>query len=231
MSVFAQVWAWLTSPENWAANGIPLRLLQHLRYTATAIPIAALIAVPLGAYIGHTRRGGTLVVGLLNSVRALPELGLLVLLVPAMGLLLAFEALTIVLVLIAVPPLLAGTYAGVRNVEPSIVDAARGMGMSEREVLFKVELPNALPLMLGALRAATLQVIATASIAAFVALGGLGRFVIDGNSFREFDQMAGGAVLIAALAITVELVLTGVQWLVVSPGLRPTRTSKRKATT
>jgi osmoprotectant transport system permease protein len=235
MNVFDQVWTWLTNPANWTNTlgtpGIPQRLAEHLQYTALAIVIAALIAIPLGAYIGHTGRGGTVIVGIVNSFRALPELGLLILLVLATGVLFAVEALTIALVLIAIPPLLAGTYAGVRNVEPSIVDAARGMGMREREVLLKVELPNALPLILGALRSATLQVIATASIAAFVSLGGLGRFVIDGNATREFDQMAGGAVLIAALAIVVELVLAGVQWLVVSPGLRETRTRKRKATT
>lgn len=224
MNLFEKVWGWLTDPANWTTTlgspGIPQRLAEHLQYTAVAILIAALIAVPLGAYIGHTNRGTTFVVGFVNSFRALPELGLLILLVLTMGVLLAVEALTIALVLIAVPPLLAGTYAGVRNVDRAVVDAARGMGMRERDVLLKVELPNALPLVLGALRAATLQVIATASIAAFVSLGGLGRFVIDGYAFREFEQMAGGAVLIALLAVLVELVLTGVQWLVVSPGLR-----------
>lgn len=229
------MWEWLTNPDNWTKTfgtpGIPQRLAEHLQYTAVAVVIAALIAVPLGAYIGHTGRGGTFVVGMVNAFRALPELGLLILLALSMGVLLAFEAMTITLVLIAVPPMLAGTYAGIRNVDQSAVDAARGMGMREREVLVKVELPNALPLILGALRTATLQVIATASIAAFVSLGGLGRFVVDGLALREFDQMAGGAVLIAALAIVVELVLAGAQWLVVSPGLRAPRSRKRKATT
>ncbi|WP_436492029.1 ABC transporter permease [Actinokineospora sp. HUAS TT18] len=224
------VWDWLSDPDNWTRTlgtpGIPQRLVEHLTYTAVAVAIAAAIAVPLGAYIGHTGRGGTFVVGLVNAFRALPELGLLILLVLSMGLLLAFEAMTITLVLIAIPPLLAGTYAGIRNVDPAAVDAARGMGMREREVLLKVELPNALPLILGALRTAVLQVIATASIAAFVALGGLGRFIVDGLALREFDRMAGGAILIAALAITVELVLAGAQWLVVSPGLRDTRIRK-----
>ena len=221
MSIFDKLWAWLTDPANWSgATGIPARLAEHLQYTAVAVLIAAVIAVPLGAYIGHTNRGVTLIVGLVNAFRALPELGLLILLVLSMGILLAVEALTIVLVLIAIPPLLAGTYAGVRNVDRSVVDAARGMGMRERDVLLKVELPNALPLVLGALRTAVLQVIATASIAAYVALDGLGRYVIDGLAFRKFEQMAGGAVLIAALAVLVELVLIGVQRLVVSPGLR-----------
>ncbi|SDD22552.1 ABC transporter permease [Actinokineospora iranica] len=243
VNVFEQVIAWLTDPDHWKTTlgiaGIPQRLGEHLHYTGLAMLVAAVIAIPLGAYIGHTGRGGTVVVGVVNSFRALPELGLLILLVLAMGVLLAVQALTIALVSMAVPVLLAGTYAGIRNVDPAVVDAARGMGMREWEILLKVELPNALPLIFGALRAATLQVIATASIAAAVSLGGLGRFVVDGNAFREYDQMAAGAVLIAALAITVELLLAGVQWLVVSPGLRDkprgrrtrSRLSTAKATT
>lgn len=228
------VWAWLTDPENWAKNflgpGIPTRVLEHLTYTGVAILIAAVIAIPLGSYVGHTGRGGVLVVGIANSFRALPELGLLILLVLVIGVVLAFQAVTIALVLLAVPPLLAGTYAGVRNVDPDVVDAARGMGMSERGILLRVELPIALPLILGGLRAATLQVIATASIAAFVSLGGLGRYVIDGRATGGpvgYAEMAGGAVLIAVLAIVVELVLAGVQRLAVSPGLRTTRTRRR----
>ncbi|WP_051386499.1 ABC transporter permease [Actinokineospora inagensis] len=224
MNVFTQVVDWLTDPDHWRTTlgiaGIPQRLGEHLQYTVIAVLIAAVLAIPLGAYIGHTGRGGTVVVGVVNSFRALPELGLLILLVLALGLTLALEAVTIALVLMAVPVLLAGTYAGIRNVDRAAVDAARGMGMTEWQILFRVELPNALPLVLGALRSATLQVIATASIAAAVSLGGLGRFVIDGNALREYDQMAAGAVLIAVLAIVVELLLTGVQWLVVSPGLR-----------
>ncbi|GAA2963267.1 ABC transporter permease [Actinokineospora diospyrosa] len=224
MSIFDQISAWLSDPDHWKTTlgiaGIPQRLAEHVQYTVLAVVIAAVIAIPLGAYIGHTGRGGTLVVGIVNSFRALPELGLLILLVLVMGLALALEAVTIALVLLAIPVLLAGTYAGVRNVDRAAVDAARGMGMSEWQVLVKVELPNALPLIFGALRSATLQVIATATIAAVVSLGGFGRYVIDGNSQREFDQMAAGAVLIAALAIVAELLLAGVQWLVVSPGLR-----------
>lgn len=222
-----QTWDWLTDPENWHKTiygpGIPYQLFKHLEYTGLAILIAVLIAVPLGVLIGHTGRGRFLVVGIANSFRALPELGLLILLVLFMGVALAVQAVTIVLVALAIPPLLAGTYAGISNVDRDVVDAARGMGMREWEIIWKVELPMALPLMFGGLRTATLQVIATASIAAFVALDGLGRFVIDGRAFGAgggYAMMAGGAVLIAALAIAVELLLAGVQKLVVSPGLR-----------
>jgi osmoprotectant transport system permease protein len=234
MNLFERVWEWLTNPENWTRNlfgpGIPTRILEHLQYTGLAILVAAVIAIPLGTYIGHTGRGSFLVVGIANSFRALPELGLLILLVLAMGVALAVEGVTIALVALAIPPLLAGTYAGVRNVDRDVVDAARGMGMREREIVWKVELPIALPLILGGLRAATLQVIATATIAAFVSLGGLGRYVIDGRAAggaEGYAEMAGGAVLIAALAITVELILAGVQRLVVSPGLSTPRVNRR----
>jgi osmoprotectant transport system permease protein len=234
MNLFAQVWSWLTDPLNWhksfLGRGIPFHIVKHLEYTGLAILIAAVIAVPIGIYIGHTGRGGFLVVGIANAFRALPELGLVVLLVLIMGIALAERALTIALVALAIPPLLAGTYAGIRNVDRDVVDAARGMGMRERDVVLKVEVPIALPLILGGLRAATLQVIATATIAAFVSLDGLGRYVVDGQRFGGVDgyaEMAGGAVLIAALAITVELVLAGVQRLVVSPGLRTTKIRQR----
>jgi osmoprotectant transport system permease protein len=236
MSLFEMVWNWLTDPVNWGRNladpGIPTRILEHLQYTGLAILIAALLAVPLGTYIGHTGHGSFLVVGLANAFRALPELGLLILLVLAMGVALALEASTIALVALGIPPLLAGTYAGIRNVNPDVVDAARGMGMRERDVIWRVELPIALPLILGGLRAATLQVIATATIAAYVSLGGLGRYVLDGQAFgaaEGYTMMAGGAVLIAALAISVELILAGIQRLAVSPGLRTPKIRRRVA--
>jgi osmoprotectant transport system permease protein len=234
VNLFEQVWKWITDPVNWGKNlgdpGIPTRIFEHLQYTGLAILFAVLIAIPLGTFIGHTGRGGFLVVAIANSFRALPELGLLILLALAMGIALAVEASTIALVALAIPPLLAGTYSGIRNVDRDVVDAARGMGMSGWQVVWKVELPVALPLILGGLRAATLQVIATATIAAYVSLGGLGRYVIDGQSFGQvegYTMMAGGAVLIAALAISIELILAGVQRLAVSPGLRTTKVRRR----
>jgi osmoprotectant transport system permease protein len=205
--------AWFADPSRWSGPGsIPLRLGQHLGYTVLAIAIAAVIAVPAGAVIGHTRRGQVAVVGTANGLRALPELGVLILfalliggdLVPA----------TLALVILAIPPLLAGTYAGVAGVDASAVDAARGMGMREHQILLRVELPNALPLVIGGLRLAALQVIATAVIAAYVSLGGLGRYIIDGQATRDYPQMLGGAVLIAVLAVVAELALQGVARLV-----------------
>jgi osmoprotectant transport system permease protein len=224
---------WLFDPVHWSGpTGIPTRILEHLGYTALTVLVAAVISVPIGAAIGHTGRGTFLIAGLSNGLRALPELGLLTLLV-----LLTYVGLlpvVVSLVILALPPILAGTYAGVRNVDRAVVDAARGMGMRGSTVLWKVELPNALPLILGGIRSATLQVIATATIAAYVALGGLGRFVIDGNNAGAgspdgYPQMAAGAIVIAVLALVVEGVLEVVQRVAVSPGLRNATTRQRTA--
>jgi osmoprotectant transport system permease protein len=225
--------SWLFDPAHWSGpTGFPARILEHLGYTALSVLVAAAIAVPLGAVIGHTGKGTFLVAGLSNGLRALPELGLLTLLV-----LLTYVGLlpvVISLVILALPPILAGTYAGIRNVDRSVVDAAHGMGMRGSTVLLQVELPNALPLIIGGIRSATLQVIATATIAAYVSLGGLGRFVIDGNnagagSPNGYPQMAAGAIAVAVLALAVEGVLALAQRLAVSPGLRDSATRTRTA--
>lgn len=210
---------WLRDPAHWSgSNGIPTRLVEHLGYTGLALLIALVIAVPLGLVIGHTGRGGFLVVSLANSLRALPTLGLLVLLVLLLGI--GLGAPLIALIVLAVPPILAGSYAGVRAVDPAVVDAARGVGMRGSDVLLRVELPNALPLILGGVRSAALQVISTATVAAFVALGGLGRYIIDGLAVRDYPQMAAGSLLVALLAIIADLGLAGLQRALVSPGLR-----------
>jgi osmoprotectant transport system permease protein len=221
---------WLFDPVNWSGpDGIPARLVEHLGYVALTMIIALVIAVPLGAWVGHTGRGGFLVVGSANALRALPTLGVLILLVFPFGLSL-FGPL-VALIVLAVPPLLAGTYAGVRNVDPAIVDAARGMGMRGREVLLGVELPNALPLIIGGVRSAVLQVVSTATIAAYVGLGGLGRFIFDGLAQRDFPQMIGGSLLVAGLAIIADLLLAAFQKVVVSPGLQvaPRRARRLRA--
>lgn len=218
---------WLFDPAHWSGQqGVPQRLVEHLGYTALTMIIALVVAIPLGAWIGHTGRGGFLVVGLANGLRALPTLGLLVLLVGLIGLGLLGPLVS--LVILAVPPVLAGTYAGVRNVDGAVVDAARGMGMRGRDILFKVELPNALPLIIGGVRSSVLQVISTATIAAYVALGGLGRFIIDGLAVRDFPQMIAGSVLVAVLAIVADLLLAGLQKLLVSPGLQAVSAGSRR---
>jgi osmoprotectant transport system permease protein len=219
--------SFLFDPQSWVGSqGIPARLVEHLGYTALTLLVALVIAVPVGAWIGHTGRGGFLVVGLANGLRAMPTLGLLVLIVGAFGL--GLLGPIVALVILAVPPILAGTYAGVRNVDAAVVDAARGMGMRGREVLFGVELPNALPLIIGGVRSSLLQVVSTATIAAFVALGGLGRFIIDGLAVRDFPQMVAGSLLVALLAIVADLLLAGLQKLLVSPGLRAASAGPRR---
>ncbi|ONI84496.1 ABC transporter permease [Actinosynnema sp. ALI-1.44] len=225
MNSFGNAFDWLFAPQQWSGpTGIPTRVLEHLGYTALAVLLGLVIAVPIGMVIGHSGKGGFLV-GVVNALRAIPELGLLILLVLLMGI--GLLPVTLALVVLAIPPLLAGTYSGIRNVDPSVVDAARGMGMKEGRILLSVELPNALPLILGGLRAATLQVLATATIAAYVSLGGLGRYVIDGLYLRDFAQTLGGTIVIAVVALAIEGLLILLQRLVVSRGLRRTPTRRR----
>jgi len=217
---------WFTDPTHWSGpDGVPTRVLEQLYYSVLALLVAVVIAVPIGALVGHTGRGGFLIVGLANWLRSLPDFGLLILLVLLAGVHLI--PVMVALLVLAIPPLLAGTYAGVSNVDRSVVDAARGVGMRERDVLLRVEIPNALPLLLGGLRAATLQVIATTAIAAYVGYGGLGRYLIDGLHRHIYVEMAAGAVLVAILALVVEGILAAVQRAVVSPGLRPTDSRAR----
>ena len=183
-----------------------------------------MIAIPLGLYIGHTGRGRFLVVNAVGAARAIPSLGLLFLAVlwlgPKFSGDIAFLAPTgLVLVVLAIPPILSGAYAGVEGVDPAARDAAKGMGMRGTEVLRHVEFPCALPLILSGIRSAMLQVIGTATIAAVVGLGGLGRFLIDGLAVRDTPQTASGAVLVAVLALIVDMGLALVQRFVVSRGL------------
>lgn len=217
-NVFTDTVAWLADPLHWSGSGgIPVRLAEHLQYSGLVLLIAAAISVPVGLYIGHTGRGRVVAVALAGALRALPTLGLLVLfaLLAGSGLMPPVWAL----VILTVPPLLAGTYAGISSVDRSIVDGARAMGMTELQILFRVELPNGLQVMFGGIRTAVLQVIATVSVVAYLPLGGLGRYLFDGLVLQDFPRMLAGSFLIAALAIAVDLILAAVQRLVLSPGL------------
>lgn len=222
--MIAGILEWLLAAQSWSGpRGIGARLGEHLLYSAVIMVLAIVIAVPLGLYIGHTGRASWAVT-LANSLRAVPSLGLLFAMTLLVGPLfssdLAFAVPSIaVLVLLAVPPVLSGAYAGVASVDPAARDAAQGVGMRPRQVLARVEVPCALPLLLSGIRSATLQVIATATIAAYVGLGGLGRFLIDGLASGDYARTAGGAVLVAALALAVDGLLALVQRQIVSPGL------------
>lgn len=216
---------YLLDPAHWAgSDSIGVLLVQHLAYTGIALLIATAIGVPIGLYVGHTGKGTFLIAGVANALRALPTLGLIILLViviaPVFASELAFVIPSlIVLVLLAVPPIMTNTYAGVRAVDAAAVDAAVGMGYRPLKVLFAVQVPCALPLILSGVRGATLQVISTATIAAYVSLGGLGRLIIDGRAQNDYDQMLAGAVLVAALALLVDLGIGLVGRFAVSPGL------------
>ncbi|MCB0924501.1 MAG: ABC transporter permease [Mycobacterium sp.] len=211
MNFLQQALSYLFTAANWPGPaGLGARIAEHLQYTAAAVGVSALIAVPIGLAIGHTGRGSILVVTTVNGLRALPTLGVLLLGVLLWGL--GLLPPTVALTLLAVPPLLAGTYAGIANVDPRITDAARSMGMTERQVLTRVEIPLALPLILGGLRTATLQVVATATVAAYASLGGLGRYLIDGIKVRQFALALVGALLVTALALVLDGMLAMVVW-------------------
>lgn len=222
MIQFVDALAWLTDPANWSGpTGIPTRTLEHLWYCLLAIVLAAIIAIPAGLYIGHTGRGRALAIGLTGALRALPSLGLLTLLAVSMGLglSLAIVPSTIVLAVLAIPPLLAASYSGVEAVDGDVVDGARATGLSEWQIVRRVEVPLAGPLLAGGLRSAMLQVIATATLSAFLGLGGLGRFILDGQAVADYTKMLGGAILVIALALVADgLILLAQRWLV-PPGV------------
>jgi osmoprotectant transport system permease protein len=214
------MWQYLTDSFNWSGNeGIWARILQHLWYTFAALGLSTLIGLPIGLRIGHTKRGAFLAINLGNAARALPSLGLLmlaVLLTDQIG----FLPVLIALVALGIPPILASTYAGLYGVDAATIDAARGMGMTGREILTKVEIPIGLPLIISGIRSATLQIVSTATIAALVSLGGLGRYVVDGLKLRDFPQMFSGALLVALLALVLDALFALIGRITVSPGLK-----------
>lgn len=211
MNFLNQALAYIFTGANWGGRaGLAVRIGEHLQYTAVAVVFSALIAIPIGLMIGHTGRGTFLVVTGVNALRALPTLGVLLLGVLLWGL--GLLPPTVALMLLGIPPLLAGTYAGIANVDPTVVDAARSMGMTETRVLLRVEVPNALPLILGGLRTATLQVVATATVAAYASLGGLGRYLIDGIKVRQFYLALVGALLVTVLALMLDGLLALAVW-------------------
>lgn len=220
-----EVWAWLIDPAHWAGRqGIGARIGEHLVYTVCALGLASLVALPLGLWVGHTGRAKWLI-SWANALRAVPSLGLLFAAALFLGPYLRGDAAflipgLIVFVVLAVPPLLSGTYAGVEAVDPAARDAARGMGMTPAQVLFRVELPCALPLILSGVRAATLQVVSTAVIAAYISLGGLGVYLAHGLASGDYPMVAGGAIVVTVLAMLLDILLAALTPYAVSPGLR-----------
>jgi osmoprotectant transport system permease protein len=218
MDVVNEVIAWLTDPAQWSGpDGIPVRTLQHLWYSLLATVIAAAIALPIGVVIGHTGRGAVFAVNLTNLGRAIPSLGIIILMFTIFGF--GIAPVLVTLIALAIPPIVTNSYIGVRSVDPDVRQAAEGMGMQGRQVLWQVELPIAMPLIMAGIRTSAVQVVATATLAAFVGLGGLGRYLIDGLAQRDLAEVVGGAILVAALSLLTELALGRVQTVVVSKGL------------
>jgi len=230
MNLFAEAIAWMLAPEQWTGNyALPKLLAEHLALTALSVLIAAAIAIPLGWLIGHTGKGREIAVAVSGAARAIPAFGLMVLLVLLLGVLHVPEAAVTTFVLLAIPSLLAGAYTGLEAIDRRVIDAARAMGMTEWQIFFKVELPLGLPLLVGGIRSALLQVIATVTIAAYVNLGGLGWPIIQGIPLRRFDQVLGGAIIVAVLALLVDLLLAAAQHAAVPAGLRAPRAVHRRA--
>ncbi|AKJ09983.1 ABC transporter permease [Streptomyces incarnatus] len=219
MNVLNFAHAFFSDSAHWHGyDGIPTRLAEHVKYSLEALLFAALIGLPVGLVTGHYGRGGNALALIATAGRALPSFGLLVLMFIWIGF--GLVPVMIPLVVLAVPPILVTTYEAVRSVDPAPVDAARGMGMPEARVLFQVELPVALPLVLSGLRTAAIQIVSTATIAAYVSLGGLGRYIIDGLYQKDYEKVVGGASLVAGLALVTLVVFWAASRLTVSPGVR-----------
>lgn len=218
--------AWFTDPENWAGPaGIPNRVWEHVQISVVATVAAAVVALPAGLWLGHHKRGGFVAVAAVNIGRAVPSFAIIALFLPIsirLGLGLGFWPTLLALFALAVPPIFTNTYTGVRDVDPALVEAGRGMGMTDAEVLRKIEAPLASPVILAALRVSAVQVVATAPLAALVAWGGLGRYIVDGFAVQDNVRVLAGGILVAALSVATEVVLGSVEKRVVPKGLTTT---------
>lgn len=226
MSALSELVDYMTTGANWEGrNGIVQALWDHVRLSAFSVAVAAVVAIPVAVYLGHVRRGGVVAVAVVNIGRAVPTFAIIALALPISlryGFGLGFWPSAVALVLLAIPPIFTNTYTGIRDVDPGVVESARGMGMRGSEVLTRAELPNALPLIITGLRVSAVQVVATATLAALVGYGGLGGLIIRGKAQFDDGKLLTGAVLVALLAIATELVF-GVVERRASPWLRQKR--------
>ncbi len=214
------LWDWFTDPANWSgANGIPVRFAQQMAITLIAMAVAMAIALPLGVFLGHKGKGGFLAINVGNVGRAIPTFGLLMIFAAWAPIGVGDLAAIIALIIFAIPPLLTNTYIGIRDVDEEVRGAARGMGFSGWLMLRKVELPNAVPLIAAGIRTSTVQVVATASLAALVGGGGLGVYVVEGFAIQDDTLLIAGAILTAVLAIAVDLIFAFIQRRVTPRGL------------
>jgi osmoprotectant transport system permease protein len=219
MSIFGEVARWFADPAHWEGSfGIPARLWEHVQMSVLATLAAAALALPVGIVLGHYGRGGNLAMNVSNVGRAVPSFAILVFAVQLFGI--GAVPAFIALVALAVPPIITNAYVGMRDVDPELREAARGLGMREHVQVLRIEMPVALPVIMAGIRTAGVQVVATATLAAVVAWGGLGRYIVDGFAQRDFPQIFAGAILVAGLAFVAELGLAGLQWLATPKPMR-----------
>jgi len=223
MTALGDLFRWLTDPTNWqGSHGIPVRVFEHIELSAISVLIALVIALPIALYLGHTGRGGFIAINVANVGRALPSLALLafgLVIAIALGLGLGFWPTVFALVPLAIPPIVTNAYVAIREVDRDVVEAARGMGLSETGILRSIEVPLGLPIILSGIRTAAVNVVATATLGALVAGGALGRFIVDGLALQEYDQLMGGALLVALLAIATEVSFAALERATVPPGM------------
>jgi osmoprotectant transport system permease protein len=219
VSILAQVIAWFADPAHWqGSDGIPTRLVEHLQLSAESVALGALIALPIGIGLGHLGIFGNLAIGVSNVGRAVPSFAILVIAFQVFGL--GDTPIILALTALAIPPMVTNSYVALREVDPDIKDAARGMGYRELAQLVRVELPLAVPLIMAGIRTSAVQVVATAALAALIAGGGFGRYIIDGLAQQDYAKEFAGAVLVAVLALATEMTLWGVEQLLVPRGIR-----------
>ena len=230
MNFLHSVFIWLTDPAHWrGSDGIPTRLGEHLHLSLEAVAIGALIALPIGITLGHYGRFGNLAISVSNVGRALPSYGILVTAFQLYGL--GDAPIILALTALAIPPMVTNSYVALREVDPDVKDAARGMGYRELARVLRIELPLAVPLIMAGVRTSAVQVVATATLAAAIAGGGLGRYIIDGFAQQDYVKLFSGAVLVGLLALTTEVSLSVVQRLLVPRGIRlMTARAARRAT-
>jgi osmoprotectant transport system permease protein len=230
VSAWGELVDYVTLADNWwGRRGISTRAVDHVRISAVATAVSAAVAIPPALWLGHIRRGGAIATALVNVGRAVPSFAIVALAFPISlryGFGLGFWPTVVALIALALPPIFTNTYAGMTGIDPAIVDAARGMGMRGGEVLWRVEAPNALPLLLTGLRISAVQVVATATLGAFVGFGGLGAFINEGFRQQDDGKLLTGAVLVAMLAIATEL-LFGVGQRLLTPWLTSRSTTRR----
>lgn len=229
MNVFLDAFAWIFSPDR-TTGYLPLgeAILQHLGFTFGSVALAALVAVPAGWAIGHTGRGREIAVFLSGAARSLPSLGLVVLLYLLIGVNFKEQAAVVSFVLLAIPSILAGAYAGIEAIERTTIEAGRAVGMTPMQVLWKIEIPLGLPLLIGGIRSAVLQVVATVTIAAYVGLGGLGFALIQGIQTRNPAQILGASIVVVVLALVLDGVFALLQLILVPRGVAVQRSAPRR---